>query len=151
MRSKQDPESDNKTLPWYLRKLWPYFLLAGACFLLYAVTLGYGFSPMDERWLITQEQATLSHFSNLPKLFTTSTLGFYYRPFLNVTFMIDTVTGGGDKMYFHLTNILLHAVCCALLFRFFLVSGIEKHVAFFAALLFAVHPVNVHAVAWIPG
>ena len=75
----------------------------------------------------------------------------YYRPMLSVSFMIDMIAGNGATFNFHLTNILLHIICCLLLFRFFVVLGFEKISALFIALIFVVHPVNVHAVAWVPG
>ncbi|CAN5189416.1 tetratricopeptide repeat protein [soil metagenome] len=136
---------------WYLKKWWPYALIIISCILLYAQSLWYGFSPMDEYWLITAEKEHLSHLSNLPNLFSYSTLGMYYRPMLAVTFLFDTVAGNGGTFCFHLTNILLHISCSLLVFRFFLSLNLGKTVAFFSALIFAVHPVNIHAVAWIPG
>jgi tetratricopeptide (TPR) repeat protein len=140
------------TLPWYLRARWPYLILASLCVLLYAVTASYGFSPLDEYWLIIREQERLSSFSNFPELFTDApTLGMYYRPMLSLSFMIDSVLGGGSTMAFHIDNIVLHACCVLLLFYFLKQTGLSEAVAFFATLLFAVHPLHVHAVAWVPG
>lgn len=141
---------DNKE-PWYSAKWNPYLLLAAICLLLYGVTLWFGFSPMDEKWIIIKEKGNLSSFTKLPHLFTSSTLGMYYRPMLALSFMIDTVCGDGNTFYFHLSNILLHLICCVLLFRFFLALEIKRSTSFLLALIFAVHPINIHAVVWIPG
>lgn len=137
---------------WYVRGWWPWLLIATTCLLLYAVTLGYGFSPLDEYWIITKEKDTLSHFSNIPHLFgNDATLGMYYRPMLSLSLMVDMVAGGGDRFCFHLSNILLHTICMLLLFRFLVLLPLDRTFAFFATLIFAVHPANLHAVAWVPG
>jgi len=136
---------------WYLSRFWPYVLFASLVIVLYAATLNFEFSPMDDHWLVLARKSVLSDFSNFPSLFSESTLNIYYRPLLNVTFMIDTILGNGSPFFFHLTNVLLHLCCCFALFRFLLLLEIDKALAFFAVLLFTVHPVNVQAVSWIPG
>ncbi|HLG03752.1 MAG TPA: glycosyltransferase family 39 protein [Bacteroidia bacterium] len=151
------PRAQTLTLPadlkakWYTTRWWPYFLLAATCAILYSVTLWYGFSPADERWIITAEKRGLSDLSHLPALFKAQMLGLYYRPLLNVSFMMDMLAGNGSTFNFHLTNVLLHIVCSLLLFRFFVLLGFERINALLIALIFAVHPINVQAVAWVPG
>jgi tetratricopeptide (TPR) repeat protein len=127
------------------------FILFAISFLVYLPTLLFGFSPLDERWLIVAHQDTLRSFGNMPDLFKSPILGMYYRPLCMFSFMIDTVAGQGSKLVFHLSNILLHSLCTVLLFRFLKRLKISDEFAFFAALVFAVHPINVHTVAWIPG
>jgi hypothetical protein len=143
--------TEEKSNQWYVSGWWPYVWLAVSCALLYGCTLWYGFSPTDERWIIIQERGHLSDFSNVPLLFKSSMLGMYYRPMLSFSLMLDMLAGNGDTFNFHLTNVLLHIGCCLLVFRFFNLLGFEKITALIIAMLFAVHPVNVHAVAWIPG
>jgi len=48
---------------------------------------------------------------------------------------------------YHITNILIHTACVLLIWRILLQLNIPG--AFAAALVFAVHPVNVESVAWI--
>lgn len=141
-----------KTSPWYLQSKRPYAIIALACILLFGVSASFSFSPLDEFWLITKEKEMLSSFSNIPKIFSeASTLGMYYRPMLTLTFMIDMVLGDGSKGAFHLDNILLHVGTMLLLFYFLQQISLSRSVSFFATLIFAVHPLHMHAVAWVPG
>lgn len=144
--------SQSAQQPWFLRARWPYVIIAVVSLVLYAVTITYGFSPLDEYWLITKEKETLSSFANLPALFVESpTLGMYYRPMLSVSFMIDMVAGGGSTMAFHIDNVLLHMCSVLLLFHFLRRLDLSPALAFFATLIFTVHPLHAHAVAWVPG
>lgn len=129
----------------------PLVVLAVIAFLLYLPSLKYGFSPMDEQWLILKRQDVLSSFSHLPGLFSSTMMDMYYRPVCDASFLIDNVLGGGTPFMFHLTNVLLHVLCTLLVFRFFKLLRLSAQLSFFSALVFAVHPLTVHAVAWIPG
>src|SRR5262249_1581283 len=57
--------------------------------------------------------------------------------------------GGPDPFVFHLTSVLLHAICCILLLHLGRRCGIGMAPAFLIALLFAVHPVQVQSVSWV--
>lgn len=133
-------------VPW-----WWYAMLIAVIGVVYGRTFGYGFSPLDERWLITTRSGLLSDLRNLPQFFGEATLNLFYRPLLHVTFMLDWLAGGGSTTAFHLTNVLTHLACVLLFFRFLLLVNCGKQGAFACALVFAIHPLNVHAVAWVPG
>lgn len=74
-----------------------------------------------------------------------------YRPLTLGTYAIDWELGGGDPFIFHLVNVLLHAAVSALVL--FLLSGVGASLpaAWAGALVFAIHPVHVEAVANIVG
>src|SRR5450432_2684272 len=89
----------------------------------------------------------------------------HYRPLQNLSFMADYFFWNNNTFGFHLTNLLLHAGSAVMLF--FLVkrllqaaretewfrdkSNFISDLAFFTALLWAVHPVHSAAVDYISG
>lgn len=82
--------------------------------------------------------------------------GYYYRPLLELSYWLDNLLWGMAPSVMHLESILLH--CANSLLIFLLARRISKEsagsfpvISMTAALLFAVHPVNVEAVAWIAG
>ena len=75
----------------------------------------------------------------------------YYRPLTIVSFMVDAQRGGSDPRPYHVTNVLLHATAACALLAVALAWGASAGAAAAAALIFAVHPANVQAVAWIAG
>lgn len=73
-----------------------------------------------------------------------------YRPATQLSFAVDWHLGGGDPGLFHLVNLLLHTLTTILLFVV-MVPSVGRLAAILAALLFAVHPVHVEAVASVVG
>lgn len=86
-----------------------------------------------------------------------------YRPLFLASFALNYYLGGLDVFGYHLLNFILHALCSILVFfiaLFFLhIAYGEKELnatryqltAFFAALIFAVHPVQTESVTYITG
>jgi protein O-mannosyl-transferase len=141
---------------WLLFGWRPYALLLLLCGILYGMTVGYDFSPFDDYTIIVEHMDRFSTLSKLPSYFTSlvfeEAIGPpYYRPFLLVSFMIDMMIGKGSPAMFHLTNILFHCGVVCLLFYVFRLVALNRRVAFLLAALFAVHPMHVGAVVWIPG
>ncbi len=73
-----------------------------------------------------------------------------YRPLTIFLFAAQWSVGGGAPLIFHLLNVVLHAVTSVLVF-YLIRTLVEWRSALGAALLFAVHPVHVEAVANIVG
>ena len=73
-----------------------------------------------------------------------------YRPATTLSFALDWALGGGRPALFHATNVLLHAVVTALVLAL-AARLLGAGAALVAALLFAVHPVHVEAVASVVG
>lgn len=75
----------------------------------------------------------------------------YYRPIILMSFWIDDMLGASSPFAFHMTNVLLHALCSVLvlvLLRMLLASDAG---AIGGALLFALHPIHVESVAFVSG
>ena len=76
-----------------------------------------------------------------------------YRPLRTLDFAVDYVVSGGRPWFFHLRNVLYHALGAILLMlvlcELFGDGKGARRSAFLGALLFALHPVNTEAVAWI--
>jgi len=70
-----------------------------------------------------------------------------YYPMVFTTFRMEYNLFGENTFIFHLDNILLHAVNAVLLWILLVRLGLPW--AWFAAFLFAFHPVQVESVTWI--
>jgi len=74
-----------------------------------------------------------------------------YRPLRYVSYAVDYRIFGMNPAGFRLMNIIYHTVSVLALFWALKMFGLTKRAAFAAALIFAVHPVNTDAVAYISG
>jgi protein O-mannosyl-transferase len=63
----------------------------------------------------------------------------------------DAQTGQLDPAYFHTANLILHVLCCLVVFELLRLLIGKTWPAVAGALLFGLHPVQVEAVAWVSG
>jgi dolichol kinase len=73
-----------------------------------------------------------------------------YRPATILSYAVDWAVSGGRPWWFHLMNVVWHAVASALVVVL-MAAWLPTAAALAAGLLFAVHPVHVEAVANVVG
>ena len=138
------------------KRFWPLAaIVAVVALLLYLPTLKYDYTYLDDNNLVLDQQGLLQLPSSLYEVFGRSFFGdtadTYYRPVVNMSFVINGLANGVRPSGYHLVNVLLHAGACVLLLMLLIGLGIGNLSSLLAALFFAVHPVNAASVAWIPG
>jgi Flp pilus assembly protein TadD len=75
----------------------------------------------------------------------------FFRPVVSLSYAFDYAVWGLRPAGFHLTNLLLHFLCCWLVYRVCTAEAVPWWAALGGAAIFAVHPVHVESVAWISG
>lgn len=96
--------------------------------------------------------SAVTHFDLLGIFFPHSSGGFYYRPMIGISFLIDRFLWNLDPAIMHIENILLHLANTLLVFLIarLIISKTSK-LPVFAALIFTVHPIATESVNWISG
>ncbi|MBI3610036.1 MAG: tetratricopeptide repeat protein [Nitrospirae bacterium] len=78
----------------------------------------------------------------------------YYRPFVELSYILDYKIWGDSPFGFHQSVWLAHSLNASLVFflsRCLMKEGTGSYLSLLAASLFAVHPAHAEAVAWIAG
>jgi tetratricopeptide (TPR) repeat protein len=104
-------------------------------------------------------RADLQSWQGLGRIWTDIRATQQYYPVLFSAFWVEHRLWGDDTLGYHLVNVVFHTVSCCLLAlllrrlwgpaRTGETSGVPAGAEWFAAALFAVHPVCVESVAWI--
>lgn len=111
---------------------------------LYWNTLGHGF-VFDDEALITQNRQV--HELLWGDIFSRSG----YRPLRTFTYAVNYALGGEDPFGYHLFNIVLHALNAVLVWGLLHLWTGSSIVGTAGAVLFATHPVQTAAVAYVSG
>jgi len=121
----------------------------------YVPTLGHGFVRDDS--MVVVNNRFVRSLDQIPTLVRSTELAGMgialraYRPLTGVTFALNHAAAGLSPWSYHATNVLLHALAAALLLGVGLRLGIGLGAAGAGALLFAIHPIHVEAVANVAG
>lgn len=148
-------EGEKSAVSFRLSTGWGLVLLALGSALPYLNTLSNGF-VFDDKTQVLNNPYILS-FSHLRAIFTSSAWSYagaagatnYYRPVMNLGYLLCYKLFGASAYGFHLASVLLNAVVVCLLFEVTRRMLGRRDVAFLAAAIFALHPVHTEAVAWI--
>src|SRR5438874_6672124 len=115
---------------------------------------GFHFIGFDDMEILKQRYFIIGDLSKIKLAFTTDaflgTNGSFYRPLQTVSFMLDAFIGGPKPFIYHFTNLVLHIVCSLCVFWLLLTLGYQRLLSLLLALLFALHPLFVPMVAWVP-
>jgi tetratricopeptide (TPR) repeat protein len=126
-------------------------LLIALTFICFLTALGGDFVNIgDDTYLINNPLVKNLSFNSIVAMFTMP-IGDYqvFRPLVYWSYAIEHSLWGMTAKGYHWTNLLLHLANIALVFR--LANLLTKNYAMtlITALLFAIHPMRVEAVAWI--
>lgn len=122
-------------------------ILVAAVIFTYLNVFNAGFISWDDADYVANNPDIRS-FANASKWFSSFYIGNYH-PLTMVSYAIDFVIGNTAPAQYHITNIILHAINALMLYAF--VNNIQgnRWVAFFVAMLFAIHPVQTESVSWV--
>lgn len=133
-------------------------LLVTACILVYYPILDNDFMyKWDDQWQVLNDYTYIWSWQSVSTLFSS----FYYGQYSPINQLMYTLLYqlfGVTPIPFHLASLLLHTVNVLLVFglirsiiafRMPEQKPLAEQVAFCTTLLFAIHPLQVEAVAWI--
>jgi protein O-mannosyl-transferase len=103
------------------------------------------------------ENPHIRRLANIPLFFGSGGDGYFstdpavrmYRPLLLAGYAVNYAISGYQVWSYHLVSLGLHLTCVLLVFALGQRLGLKREVAFGAALLFGVHPVNTETVNYI--
>jgi tetratricopeptide (TPR) repeat protein len=121
-------------------------LLAALVLAVYWRTSGFSFISLDDPMNVFRNPLVTGGFTpgNLRSVFTSTT-----TPLAWISYMADVEISGLDPGGFHRTNVIIYLASVILLFFFLLSATGSTWKSFFAAALWALHPLRVESVAWI--
>lgn len=133
-----------------------HLIIIAFILLVHGFSVSFQFSPLDDSQLFADRIEWLSDISNIPAIFSaTLEAGVestpFYRPLLVISFMFDAIIGNGSPISYHLSNIILHILVSLGIYIGMMALLNHSRSALFWSLFFALHPILVSAVSWIPG
>ncbi len=132
-----------------------YFIIVAVTVLLYLQIINFEFTGFEDDYLISKNITNLANIENLDDIFFKNSflseysLGFY-RPLQTASYMFNAIIAGDNPGFYYLTNLIIHSLTCCFVFLLFQKLNYKKGIALSVALLYAVHPLFVHAVVWLP-
>jgi protein O-mannosyl-transferase len=125
-------------------------LLVSAILMAYSKVFNAGFISWDDMDYVFNISDINSGISSEEVIhwFSRNYLG-NYQPLPIFTYALDHTIGGINPFVYHLHSLLWHIAATILVYFFFSRLQENKWVAFFVALLFAIHPAQTESVSWI--
>ncbi len=148
-----DKENQSKSLQSILTA-YPYLWIILIGGLLYFQVTGFDYVGLDDQPIITKNFETVGDLSKWSEAFERDAFlrdkGSFYRPMQTVSFMIDAQIGGKEPYIYHIVNLIIHLLTACAVYRLLTDMKYPKNASLAVSLLFTVHPLLTHAVAWIP-
>ena len=143
-------------LAWF-RRHWPLFIVLMAVVIIYGRTLGYDFVSWDDDQNITQNPWFQR--GDWWRFWTEPFIGMYVPFVYTLWYGLLRLSNPPNPMLFHCANVIIHLANVSLVYALArrteqnLKSGSQAFswVAFIAAAVFAMHPLQVESVAWVTG
>src|SRR4030042_938014 len=138
-------------------QIWKYIIITILIIIAYFPTFSGEFilddvSLVKNNPFIRESHSIAEYFSQEDGIYDKNDLGEYhsgyYRPLINMTYRLDYMLWGMDAHGFRITNVILHILCCFVLFNFISLL-LDRQTAFWITVIFALHPVNTEAVSFI--
>jgi tetratricopeptide (TPR) repeat protein len=130
-------------------RLWTYAALAALVFAAFASAFGNGFTNWDDPAYITENRLVWGlSWERIGAAFTSFQVS-NYNPLHIVSYMLDHALWGLEPRGFLLTNLLLHAISGCLAWALVRELSGKAAVAWFAAIVFLVHPTRCESVVWL--
>lgn len=134
--------------------MWLLIVLVAAV-VVYASTVSHGFVFDDGVAII--RNFSIRSLASIPDIFSQTEWSaggrenHLYRPLTTTTYALNYAISGLSPWSYHLTNVLLHGLISVLVLLLGLRWRLPTAAAGIAALMFAVHPIHVEAVANVVG
>lgn len=165
-------KTTNRVLTFILSGQGAFFVLLAGILLIYSQTFSFGFIWDDNNFILNNP--SLQSWREIPRWFydadSYQCTNTFWRPVRNFSFLADWYIAGGRQStcVMHIHNVLMH-LACALMLLWVLRRMVQVYIrpempmfggtcfedtkwlcaTLFAALIWAVHPLNTETVAWI--
>lgn len=134
-------------------RLYAVLLLVAVTFAVYYNSLHNAFLFDDLHTIVETQSLGKSYggFGQFAQLYALSQWKAVYRPVRSASYAFDYAFSGLDPWGYHLSNIAYHALSAIAVFLIARTLFTRTGLALFAAILFAVHPVQTESVAYVSG
>lgn len=128
-------------------------VLLGITLFVFLPSINNGFTNWDDPAYITENPDVQSlSWHNIRTYFLKSYMGMGgYTPMVLISYALEYHFFGPKPRVFHRHNLVLHLLNCLLVFFLIYLLCRDPLVCLVTTLFFAIHPVQVEAVAWIQG
>ncbi len=118
--------------------------------IIYYPLLGFDFIPYDDPLYVTINEKVLSGltYENIIWAFVNIEASNWH-PITWISYFIDVELFGVNPAGFHLHNLIVHVLNSIILYYLIYRISFDVGLAYFVAIVFAIHPAHIESVAWI--